>query len=241
MLTPFYEEDNITIYNNDIRDILPKLPKVAMVLADPPYDVDSNVGDWDKDPPYQIIPKLIDLSMGPVLWFGASSTVLRDIKRFDIEPHRILIWNVTFILGGAAAHGIYYRWHPIYTWQLDKRPKTRPSHPSMDVLTEPNKYNPINDIIMIAQDGHNKWFHKGTKPVKLFRELIQLVPEDSLILDPFLGSGTTAVACKELHRKCIGVEIVKNYCDIAVMRLATTNRMTKKDAMLKMGLTLATD
>ena len=42
---------------------------------------------------------------------------------------------------------------------------------------------------------------------------------DSTVLDPFLDSGTTARACKDLGRKCIGIEISKEYCDIAVKRL----------------------
>jgi len=40
-----------------------------------------------------------------------------------------------------------------------------------------------------------------------------------MVLDPFLGSGTTARACKDLGRKCIGIEISKKYCDIAIKRL----------------------
>ena len=43
--------------------------------------------------------------------------------------------------------------------------------------------------------------------------------EKQIVLDPFLGSGTTAVACKQLNRKCLGIEISKEYCDIANKRL----------------------
>ena len=62
--------------------------------------------------------------------------------------------------------------------------------------------------------------HKTVKPVSLFKYLINLTTKkNSIVLDPFIGSGTTAVACKELDRKFIGVEINKQYIDIATKRL----------------------
>ena len=61
--------------------------------------------------------------------------------------------------------------------------------------------------------------HPTEKPVSVISRLIQANVGD-LILDPFLGSGTTAVACKELGRKFIGIEINPKYCEIAQRRLA---------------------
>lgn len=63
--------------------------------------------------------------------------------------------------------------------------------------------------------------HPSQKPIKL---ILQLLSEDKsdLVLDPFLGSGTTAVACKQLSRKFIGIEISEKYCAIAKQRLQGT-------------------
>jgi len=62
--------------------------------------------------------------------------------------------------------------------------------------------------------------HKTVKPLSLFKYLIKLTSKkNSLILDPFMGSGTTALACKELGRQFIGIEINKQYIDIAIKRL----------------------
>jgi DNA modification methylase len=60
--------------------------------------------------------------------------------------------------------------------------------------------------------------HPTQKPVELMLWCINLT-DAQLILDPFLGSGTTAVACKQLGRKCIGIEIESKYLDIAIERL----------------------
>lgn len=64
--------------------------------------------------------------------------------------------------------------------------------------------------------------HPAEKPTELIKELLNISNQSDTILDPFMGSGTTGVACKELGRKFIGIEIEKKYYDIAVKRIANT-------------------
>lgn len=72
---------------------------------------------------------------------------------------------------------------------------------------------------------YKKWvvdfqkYHPTTKPTELMEWCLTFFPEANLILDPFLGSGTTAVACKKLNRNFIGIEISPEYCKIAEDRL----------------------
>jgi len=81
------------------------------------------------------------------------------------------------------------------------------------------KANPINQVTQDVKDFSNR--HPTVKPLKLMMYLIELgCPEDGVVLDPFLGSGTTAVACKMLKRSCIGIEINPEYCEIAEKRLS---------------------
>ena len=69
----------------------------------------------------------------------------------------------------------------------------------------------------LVAEGNN---HPTVKPVRLMRHLIELITEPrDMILDPFLGSGTTALAAKELHRKLIGIEQSAEYCALAEKRL----------------------
>ena len=65
-------------------------------------------------------------------------------------------------------------------------------------------------------NGDIYYNHPTQKPIKLIRRL--LVPTEGLILDPFMGSGTTLRAAKDLNRKCIGIEIEEKYCEIAAKR-----------------------
>ena len=76
----------------------------------------------------------------------------------------------------------------------------------------------IKAINMIAttMDGR---VHPTQKPVELMKWCLGLFPETQTILDPFLGSGTTLVACKQLNRNGVGIEISEKYCEIARQRL----------------------
>jgi len=63
-------------------------------------------------------------------------------------------------------------------------------------------------------------FHPNEKPVELCKYFIGAhAKEEQIVLDPFLGSGTTAVACKQLGRKCVGIELESKYLDVAIERL----------------------
>jgi len=63
--------------------------------------------------------------------------------------------------------------------------------------------------------------HQTGKPTKLLCELVQCVPPDGVVIDPFCGSGTTCVAAKQLGRRWIGIEIDEKYCEIAHERVRT--------------------
>ena len=70
-----------------------------------------------------------------------------------------------------------------------------------------------------SEKGKNNT-HLTVKPVKLLEHLIKIFSkEESMVVDPFVGSGTTLIACKNSNRKCIGMEINKDYYKIALDRL----------------------
>jgi DNA modification methylase len=77
------------------------------------------------------------------------------------------------------------------------------------------------DIIRTAKISPEKLLHPNEKPISALIPLITCHP-DCLILDPFMGSGTTLVAAQQLGRRAIGIEIERKYCDIAIERLKQT-------------------
>jgi len=99
------------------------------------------------------------------------------------------------------------------------------SHNSSEYIYEINgstknqtfKYGCINSIVSASMLHDKYWQHPTQKPIKLIKKLLAVGGD--LILDPFMGSGTTLVAAKQLNRKAIGIEIEEKYCEIAAKRI----------------------
>lgn len=110
------------------------------------------------------------------------------------------------------------------TGLLDFSQKVGENRTPANVITS-EEYNEIYDKNFLIQKPSKKEkcdynTHITVKPIELIEHLIKLFSkEGALIVDPFVGSGTTAIACKNTNRKCIGIELNKEYCDIANKRL----------------------
>ncbi len=194
----------VELYLGDCLEILPTLEDASVdsVITDPPYGV--QVAGWDKEiPPQQVLTECLRISRGPVIWFGAASVrCIAPTMQYEPIPDRAIIWHLPFSLAKTSANGMYYRWHPIWCWRPPKK---------QEVIWK--------DIVECSQDGHNEWKHPGTKPLKLMLQLVNAFGGKS-VLDPFFGSGTTAVACIQTNRDFIGIEISPDYYAIAEKRIS---------------------
>lgn len=71
------------------------------------------------------------------------------------------------------------------------------------------------NVNQVKNVNKNKTAHPCQMPLEVMKNIIGILPDDALIIDPFMGSGQTGIACKELNRDFIGIEIDKTYFDIA--------------------------
>lgn len=219
----YYEEKNpdLKIYHGNCLEIMPLLPKVDLVVTDPPYGIKydeqaSLVGGskskngsayktkhesfgWDEEAPHEIINSIIGTGVKSIIWGG---------NYFNVSPQRCwFFWDKmndgkTFADGelawtnlGGSLRRLQYLW---------------------DGMLQAN-----------MKEKEQRW-HPTQKPVPVIRWCIEQAEKKKLeinsVLDPFLGSGTTLVACKELNRSGIGIEINEKYCEIAKRRLLATTR-----------------
>ena len=201
----------IRLYEGDCLEIMPQLAEnsIDAVVADPPYGVNlAYNSDFDDSPEtwYRLVPPMITWALEreiTCIVFGASPTQTRDLAAFPQAPQRTLIWSPAFSLSKSQANGMFFRWHPIYCWNLP----ARHTGPGMDILR--------------ANAGiRSRWKHPGMKPLALMRALVQIAPVGSTVLDPFMGTGTTGVACIETGRDFVGIEIDPDYFAIAGERVA---------------------
>lgn len=215
---PYYEDEHATIYHGDCREILPVIDW-DVAVTDPPYGINADLPSVSSRPtkatgriggsvpfddssvPFDVHRLLFEAG-GPIVWFGGAPNFVATVGAFDPPPDRVLIWAPKFTLSMAHNNGIAYRFTPIHTWRL---PRQTPA---------------VWDVIDTPTEAVRTWWrHPATKPVKLMRILVRMVG-DGVIVDPFMGSGSTLRAAKDCGRRAIGIELDESYCEVAAKRLA---------------------
>ena len=190
-MKPYYEQDGITIYNGDCRDVLPTLDAVDLVLTDPPY-LDGDLSD--------MLPLFLALTPNVVVTPGKQESFNWISKA---HPFWEYAWKCsgTSSLGGSACLHILFE--PVLAYSPPHTPL------GSDLLDYP--------LVVDRRANGHPW----PKPLRLFAKLASHFSKDNdTILDPFMGSGTTLRAAKDLGRKAIGIEIEERYCEIAAKRMA---------------------
>lgn len=220
------------IYNGDSVEGMKNLVEevggtIDCILTDPPYNVSQksnfhtmgrkgvDFGEWDKgfDLTSWIEPAL------KLLKKGGNIVIFNDWK------------NMSYIKDELEKHGCLIK--EIIMWQ-----KTNPMPRNRDRLYVTScefaiwatkgkewTYNRQretyeNAIFRYPVVHHSKRYHVTEKPLELIKDLVKIhTNENDIVLDPFMGSGTTAVACKELRRKYVGFELDKEYHEISLKRL----------------------
>jgi len=204
---PYYDKDGITIYHGDCREILPQLPKVDLVLTDPPYGVGIDYGEAQPaDLPDHI--EWLAESCLPI-FRSAARVVAITPGIVNLSKWRGADWCLawTWKHTGTTGKWGFNQWGPILVWGTDP------------MLSAGKGRHP--DVVRCSGDEPLPAGHPCPKPIRAWKKILSRLSLDSqTILDPFMGSGTTLVAAKQLGRKSIGIEIEEKYCDIAIERLA---------------------
>jgi len=205
MLKPYYNEDGITIYHGDCKEILSYLPKVDCVITDPPYGLQALAGSYGRHG--DVIANDLDCAVRDWL-IGATNKpmLIFSTPRLPEPPgdwdYR-LVWDKAE--GGLNGGPWRYNHEPIFVRGAGWR---RVDDGSFSIL----RFRTGNGCV-----GRNQ--HPHRKPLPLLASLMRHAP-DGVILDPFMGSGTTLLAAKQCYRRAIGIEIEEKYCEIAAKRLS---------------------
>jgi len=189
-----------TLYLGDCREVLPTLGKVDAVVTDPPYGVDFKYESHD------------DTRIGYENWCAAwfdlcadiAPTILMSCGAVNVAMWarlRPFKWQVAWLKPGGMGRSPlgFCNWEPVLLWG-------KGDSQGVDVFTAcilPDK----------RLDGH-----PCPKPEAWGMECVKRVP-GQVVLDPFMGSGTTGIACVKLGRRFIGIEIEPRYFDIACKRI----------------------
>ena len=207
-MKPYYQDEWVTIYHGDCREIIPHLPKVDLVLTDPPYNGDIKYGvmtndsrDWEEYNSWLvgIIHQCVEISNGPAVLFLSKPGMINMCAKYPPK------WVGAWVRGPSNPAGDINGTLMIPMWE-----------PFLIYGNTSNVRARVKDVFTLHQNTENL-DHPCPKPISLMKYIIQ-AGEWKTILDPFLGSGTTAFAAKQLNRHCIGIDIEEKYCEIAARR-----------------------
>lgn len=231
-----YKDENGVIFLGNCIELIGQIPNksINLIIADPPYVISrksnfhtmpdrknsrtgTTFGEWDKEFENEEWIKLCYNKLknnGSIIIFNdfKKVTIIYDIcKNVGLEYKDTLIWKKT---------------NPM------SRNRNRRYIPDVEMLQwyvkgkgwifdrQDEKYESCIKFYPSESRGGFKRYHKTQKPLKLIKDLNQIHSNrNDIILDPFLGSGTTAIASKELNRKYIGIEIEEKYCNKSIERL----------------------
>lgn len=235
--TEYYTDEAVQIIWGDCRDILPGMGAVDHVLTDPPYSEETHGKTWRSkkmaEHGYQRVSAahdglgfaaITDEQVAEFLMWCAPNCRRWVICFSDIEG----VWRWASAMRAAGLD--YVR---TCVWdKVDGTPQLTGDRPAVGaealVMGHPagrKKWNGggKRGVYRHATNGSSRGAkpHPSTKPEALMRELVaDFTDPGDLILDPFGGSGTTAVAAKRLGRRCILIEREEKYCEVAAKRLA---------------------
>lgn len=188
---------NATLYNADCREVLPMLTGVDAVITDPPYKYYDDY-KWE----YCDITSLPDILMsvhGFWCWSGSEFPITWSARHIWSKANRNIGKNAE-------------QYEEIYELNGGKTGLVY-RHAVID--SEMNAI--LNGDVFVN--------HPCQKPIRLIHRLVKKTK--GVILDPFMGSGTTGVAAVQMDRKFIGIEIDNKYFDIACKRIEDAQRQSK--------------
>ena len=195
------EIGDAVLYRGSCEDVLPTLSKVDAVITDPPYGIN-----------FAAMPTKWQRAAGqkPETWDDSTAVDIDYIRGFgEIQ----VVWG-----------GNYYALPPSRGWLTWFKPDAPPSMGHFEMAWTNLDRNAKQISCSISQTNKERVGHPTQKPLAVMLWTIEQAGKPEMILDPFMGSGTTGVAAMTLGRKFIGIERDERYFQIACERITNAQR-----------------
>lgn len=223
-------KQTIELYNGDCLEIIDKLKlqgvdfNDVIFVSDPPFNIGYNYNEYkdnkSEDDYYEWLQDI----------FGNYPKVIihypEELYKFAFQvgefPEKVVSWVYNANTPKQHRDIAFFGVTPDFT--KSGQDYKNPNDKRVKKLIESGRRARLYDwweIQQVKNVSKEKTEHTCQMPELVMERIIEILPEDKIIVDPFMGSGTTGVACKKLGRDFIGIEIDKKYFDIAKKRLLT--------------------
>jgi site-specific DNA-methyltransferase (adenine-specific) len=253
---PFFKYGDIVIFNNDIftlEDINEET--IDLIVTSPPYDVDIKYENYNDNIPYEEYLEFTQKWLAKCYSLakkdgrlclnvpldknkGGQQSVCADIttiaKRVGWKYHATIIWNEQNISrrtawGSWLSASAPFVIAPVEVIIVMYKEQWEKMHKGKSDITREEFIEWTNGVWNFSGESRSKIGHPAPFPVELPKRCIKLFSfVGDTVLDPFVGSGTTLIACLETKRMGIGVDINKKYCELAQKRLEKHGLYQKK-------------
>lgn len=232
-MKPYFQDDAVTLYCSDCREILPGLGKFDLLLTDPPYGTTQN--EWDEPffdfslfgdvgkivfsaQPYTslLVTKNLKDFKYETIWEKSKATGFLDCKKRPLRSHENILFfgNIYKTYNAQRLSG-----EPWFRSRC-KRPKSNWGEQKENISKNESGDREPRSVVRFSNPNYGS-LHPTQKPIALVKYLILTYSNNGeTILDPFAGSGTTGRAAKDLGRKCVMIEREERYCEIAAKRMS---------------------
>ena len=216
---------SVLLYNDNCLDFLSKnnIPNNSIIVTDPPFNIGYHYNEYkDKmevDSYYKMLSSLLDIA--PCVFIHYPEALYELSARSGVSPTRVVSWvynsNTAKQHRDIAFYGIKPNFNQVrqpYKNPNDKRIQQRIAEGKTGCKLY-DWWN-INQVKNVSKD---KTSHPCQMPLEVMKNIVGILPRDSTIVDTFMGSGTTGVACVDAGLDFIGIEMDSQYFEIAKNRL----------------------
>lgn len=211
MIQPYYQDDLITLYHGDCREVLPQLSGQYFTFSDPPYNVGKDYAGWDDNLPPAEYLEFCRTWIDEVKRLSPEGACLVTPKKWTLEYWNMLGADfqqiiIPFTPDGVYRSGFINQFHFLLT---NAKPAERTKNVWYDVGMPGMGY-------FFKED---KYGHPGYTSEDLTGRVLRDLPApDVPILEPFAGTGTTLRIAKNMGRTCVGIEYSEKWCEFIVKR-----------------------
>ena len=232
----YYQDEHVTLYHGDCREIIPTLDGPFQVITDPPYAIDSNGAmlgfvspNWEAKATHSRGYADHDRAAFATLIADVFAGLLERTTPGDV--HAAFCGNRTFHQMVTAIEDAGFQPLDVLVFGSQGVAKSQttlaPAHELASLFRtpggKPQQINPTwttSNRHDLPKSRSMETAHVTTKPLSWMRRMVEIIASGRTVFDPFAGSGTTLVAAREAGLPSVGIEQDEAYCELIAKRLA---------------------